>query len=115
MTTHCVKHSFELSVGNCRKCNNGFCARCLLFPFGEKKPGFCVACALAASGVRNSAGARPAAVAPKESRQEIKARKRAEKDARKNNGTAPELAPAQEPGVIPSPFEPGGIRFPTPH
>ena len=114
MTGHCVKHSFELAVGNCRQCNNGFCARCLLFPFGEKKPGFCVACALAASGVRLAAGARKAPVAAPPTRQELRARKKADKLARKQ-GPPPDGEPPTEPGVIPSPFDGGGIRLPTPH
>ncbi|MCU1352489.1 MAG: hypothetical protein JWM05_1698 [Acidimicrobiales bacterium] len=114
MSTNCVKHSFERSVGTCRKCNNGFCARCLLFPFGEKAPPFCVACALAASGVRATAGMAPALVPPKPSRQEIRARKKAEKAQRKAAGGEEQAEPPQ-PGTVPSPFPAGGIGFPTPH
>lgn len=52
---HCIRHTFELASNLCRACNNGFCERCLVYPFGMKKPPYCVACAIAASGVRSTA------------------------------------------------------------
>jgi hypothetical protein len=45
----------EPSTGECRNCHGTFCARCLVYSFGPKKPPFCVGCALVASGVRNGA------------------------------------------------------------
>lgn len=50
---HCLRHLEEPSTGECRSCHGTFCARCLVFSFGPKKPPFCVGCALVASGVRN--------------------------------------------------------------
>lgn len=43
----------EPATGECRNCHGTFCARCLVYSFGPKKPPFCVGCALVASGVRN--------------------------------------------------------------
>lgn len=57
MTDTCAKHSFETAVGVCRQCQNSYCAECLIFPFGEKKPPYCVTCALNASGVRRHGAA----------------------------------------------------------
>lgn len=52
---HCLRHMEEPSTGECRNCHGTFCARCLVYSFGPKKPPFCVGCALVASGVRNGA------------------------------------------------------------
>jgi hypothetical protein len=54
---YCLRHTEELSTGECRSCHGSYCARCLVYSFGPKKPPFCVGCALRASGVRS--GARP--------------------------------------------------------
>jgi hypothetical protein len=45
----------EPSTGECRNCHGAYCARCLVYSFGPKKPPFCVGCALRASGVRSGA------------------------------------------------------------
>lgn len=62
--SHCQRHFEESVAGYCRTCNAPFCERCLVFAFGPKKPPYCIACALAVSGVRSNAGnrvvARPA-------------------------------------------------------
>lgn len=55
--SYCQRHMEELSAGECRSCHGSYCARCLVYSFGPKKPPFCVGCALRASGVRS--GARP--------------------------------------------------------
>lgn len=52
---HCLRHMEEAATGECRSCHGTFCARCLVYSFGPKKPPFCVGCALVASGVRNGA------------------------------------------------------------
>lgn len=52
---YCLRHMEEPSTGQCRECHGGYCARCLVYSFGPKKPPFCVGCALHASGVRNGA------------------------------------------------------------
>ena len=55
----CIKHTFEEAVGRCRFCHHGFCTNCLVYPFGLKKPPYCVDCAIAAAGVRLTAANRP--------------------------------------------------------
>jgi hypothetical protein len=58
---HCIRHFEEPVAGVCRTCQRPFCDRCLVFSFGPRKPPYCVACALNASGVRNGGSkARPA-------------------------------------------------------
>ena len=59
---HCLRHMEEPGTGECRHCHGSFCARCLVYSFGPKKPPFCVGCALVASGVRS--GHRPVYNAP---------------------------------------------------
>lgn len=58
MTDTCAKHSFETATGVCRQCRHPYCSECLVYPFGEKKPPYCVTCALSAGGVRRH-GAKP--------------------------------------------------------
>ncbi len=53
MTDTCVKHSFEVATDVCRQCKHSYCAECLIYSFGEKKPPYCVTCALNAAGVRH--------------------------------------------------------------
>ncbi len=50
---HCLRHMEEPGTGECRHCHGTFCARCLVYSFGPKKPPYCVGCALVASGVRS--------------------------------------------------------------
>ncbi|MCU1499341.1 MAG: hypothetical protein JWM47_3294 [Acidimicrobiales bacterium] len=50
---HCLRHYEEAIAGVCRACQQPFCARCLVYSFGPKKPPFCLGCALYASGIRN--------------------------------------------------------------
>ncbi len=52
--THCMRHYEEPVMGYCKDCGRPFCNRCLVFPFGDDKPPYCIACAIANSGVRNS-------------------------------------------------------------
>ena len=75
MDGRCAKHQFEAAESVCRACGNEFCGECLVYSFGPKKPPFCVACALAAAGVRTTAGNRP--VKPKkELKKETRARRK---------------------------------------
>ena len=55
MARVCVRHPFELSDNFCSHCGLEFCRDCIVYPKGPKKPALCVACALAASGVRSTA------------------------------------------------------------
>lgn len=53
MSVCCMKHTANLSAGDCSQCGDGFCDECLVFPFGERRPPMCIACALTFSGVRH--------------------------------------------------------------
>lgn len=84
---HCLRHYEEPITDYCRDCNHPYCARCLVYSFGPKKPPLCVGCALHAGGVRNGtrppvAQAEPRAVgsAPTDRRTQ-RAYRRAERDA----------------------------------
>ena len=72
MDARCAKHQFEGADNFCRQCGHPFCVRCLVYPFGERKPPYCIPCALVASGVRS--GGRKA---PRASRKERRAQKKA--------------------------------------
>jgi hypothetical protein len=61
----CERHPSEVADTTCRHCRGPFCSRCLVFPFGPGKPALCVACALAAGGVRSSAARAPRPKAPR--------------------------------------------------
>lgn len=50
----CNTHPFDSAIDVCRRCGHEFCADCLVYAFGTKKPPFCVPCALEAAGVRKS-------------------------------------------------------------
>jgi hypothetical protein len=60
MQGRCEKHLFEGAVDVCRQCAHEFCPECLVYSFGPKQPPFCVPCAVAAAGIRSTAGMRPA-------------------------------------------------------
>ena len=90
MEGRCAKHQFEASEDVCRECGNEFCSECLVYSFGPKKPPFCIACALAAAGVRTTAANAP--VKPKkELKKEVKARRRATKASQKHGAGAVEV------------------------
>jgi hypothetical protein len=79
----CIRHTFELADAHCRSCGNEFCNECLVYAFGTSKPPYCVACALAAAGVRSNAGL-PPKVSRRESRRREKEMKRANKAAKQS-------------------------------
>lgn len=79
---HCIRHFEEPPAGLCRSCERPFCRRCLVFPFGPDKPGFCVGCALAEAGVRQSARGQSFAP-PAVNKQAVKAQRKAERAAQK--------------------------------
>lgn len=79
MELRCDRHGFELAVDTCRNCGNSFCAECLVYSFGRNEPPFCVACALAAAGVRSNAARQPR-LSRRELRRQAKERKRALKE-----------------------------------
>jgi hypothetical protein len=77
----CHVHGFELAENSCRNCAFEFCSECLVYAFGAKKPPYCIACALAASGVRSNA-ARSPSLTKRQTRAMEKERRRAEKAER---------------------------------
>ena len=83
----CARHYEEAAEGDCRSCGRPFCARCLVYAFGPKKPPFCVNCAIAASGVR-SASRVDIPVAPKVDRRAQRLQRRAERAAAKDAARA---------------------------
>lgn len=55
----CERHEFDAAVDLCARCHREFCAACLVYSFGPKKPPFCLPCAVEVAGVRAGAGFRP--------------------------------------------------------
>jgi hypothetical protein len=55
----CARHVSEPGSGRCGRCSEDFCADCLVFPRGPRKPGLCIPCAMNKAGVPASpAGSR---------------------------------------------------------
>jgi len=50
--TGCSVHQFDEAHDKCRTCDRPHCPECLVYPFGPKRPPYCVHCALQAAGVR---------------------------------------------------------------
>ena len=86
----CIKHPHETGVGLCRRCGGSWCADCLVYSFGPKKPPFCMSCAMVAGGVRTGA-TRPALA-----RRELKALQKAAKSEAKAAAKAAKRAPADD-------------------
>lgn len=78
----CIRHTFERAEDNCRTCGLSFCGECLVYSFGPKRPPYCIPCAIAASGVRSTAGNPPA------SRRQLRAAAK-ERKARRRAGDEP--------------------------
>ncbi|MEM8747131.1 MAG: hypothetical protein AAGF91_10550 [Actinomycetota bacterium] len=87
LTGLCREHSFESATALCRRCGLEYCANCVVYPFGEKKP-LCKECAMTAAGVRSFVS-RPA-MNPKLVKKRAKA---FEVFAKKNNAAAPMADP----------------------
>src|SRR4051812_7997091 len=103
MQGRCDKHLFEGAEDRCGKCGYEFCGECLVYAFGAKKPPYCIPCAVAAAGVRSSAGVRPIADA-----RELKALRK-ERRRQRRAGT-----PAQAPLESLAPSLDGGPSMPSP-
>lgn len=115
----CVRHYEEPVEDNCRTCRHGFCARCLVYAFGPKKPPYCVGCALAASGVRSArpqVGAHPAPEPRRPSRAERKAEKAARKAAAKQakSGAPASVGPYPPAPAAPQPLSGAPLNPPPP-
>src|SRR5687768_6688298 len=87
----CAKHPHEAGVAICRRCGDAWCKDCLVYAFGDKKPPFCMGCAMVAGGVR-TAGARPAMP-----RRELKALQKAVKAEAKGAAKAAAKAAKEAP------------------
>jgi len=48
----CNRHPFDDAVAACHRCHAAHCQDCIVFPFGVRKPGLCIPCALVAGGIR---------------------------------------------------------------
>jgi hypothetical protein len=92
----CYVHNFELAEARCRNCGYEFCAECLVYAFGVSKPPYCVACALAAAGVRSNA-ARTPTMSRREIRRLEKERKRAEREKAAKTGPRVAVEPLEWP------------------
>lgn len=114
MDGHCDKHVFEAKDATCRHCGGDYCADCLVYAHGPKRPPLCVSCALTAAGIRSTA-ARPVVRTKREIRREEKARKRSEKLAARarSSVTADALFDAEPLSDSPAGGAPGarGVEF----
>jgi hypothetical protein len=93
---HCLRHYEEPIAALCKMCQRPFCTRCLIYPFGPKKPPYCVGCALAEAGVRESARGAvmtpEAEVVPAVDKKALKLARKAEKTAAKDLAKATKAA-----------------------
>jgi hypothetical protein len=100
MTRVCVRHPFEHSENMCGHCGLEFCRDCLVPPAKSRKYALCVSCALAAGGVRSTAGNRPA-MSKREIKKRLKERAAEDKAMARLERRAEPLPP------IENPFPPG--------
>lgn len=70
----CEEHQQDPSEDLCGWCGRGYCPTCLVYPFGRRKPPYCLRCAVEASGVHHPATRR--AVLTKADRRALAARRR---------------------------------------
>jgi hypothetical protein len=56
MEGRCERHLFDRAIDRCGRCGLEFCHTCVIYPFGNRKPPFCLPCAVEAAGVRSGAG-----------------------------------------------------------
>lgn len=56
MDGRCERHLFDRAIDRCGRCGLEFCHTCVIYPFGNSKPPFCLPCAVEAAGVRSGAG-----------------------------------------------------------
>jgi hypothetical protein len=102
MLESCHKHPHEMGAAFCGRCGQSWCADCLVYSFGPKKPPYCVSCAMVAAGVRSTA-ALPA-MPRKQLKAQMKALKAEAKAAAKaETSSAPVPAAAEtEPAAAPT-------------
>lgn len=56
MDGRCERHLFDRAIDRCGRCGLEFCQTCVIYPFGNRKPPYCLPCAVEAAGVRSGAG-----------------------------------------------------------
>jgi hypothetical protein len=105
MQSRCAKHLFEGAEDRCGKCGLEFCGECLVYAFGPKKPPMCIPCAVAAAGIRASAGNRPT-LNKNEMKRVQKERQSAFKRFRRDRKTQPADLPTTPAPVDPTPVAP---------
>jgi hypothetical protein len=95
MLESCSKHPHEMGIALCRRCGGSWCASCLVYSFGPKKPPYCMSCAMVAGGVRTSSAL------PAMPKRQLKAQMRAIKAEAKAEAKqrAQAAAPPAEPEV----------------
>ncbi|MCB1030119.1 MAG: hypothetical protein KDA95_02195 [Acidimicrobiales bacterium] len=102
--SHCMRHLEEPDVAACQHCGRPFCAQCLVFPRGPKKPPYCIGCALNASGVRNSNVVRvkPTKASASTTRRLERAQRKLNREAAKHPVEAP-VSEASRSSSVPAP------------
>jgi hypothetical protein len=104
MLESCRKHAHEMGVALCGRCGGSWCSSCIVYPFGPKKPPYCMSCAMVAGGVR-SASTIPA-MPRRQLKAQLKALKQEAKAAAKAGATAPERASEPQPELTQAASEP---------
>jgi hypothetical protein len=108
----CAKHPHEKGVAICRRCGGAWCNDCLVYSFGERKPPFCMGCAMVAGGVRT------AAMRPAMPKRELKALQKAAKAEAKAAAKAAKReavpAPEEEQAVAMTPAPAPAADWETP-
>lgn len=111
MQGRCDKHLFEQAEDRCGACGGEYCAECLVYSFGPKRPPYCIACAVAAAGIRSAAAGRAlprreARRLEKERHRALKMAARAAKAAARVEAATPVTPPAPAPERAVIGFEP---------
>ena len=107
MQGRCEKHLFEQAEDRCGSCGLEFCAECLVYSFGPKRPPYCIPCAVSAAGIRSGAAK---STLP---RREAKRLERERRSAFRQAERAAAAMPVEEPFVpMPSPTAAPPVVFP---
>lgn len=83
----CENHTFELAEDLCGTCGRAYCAECIVYAFGPKKPPICKGCALARAGIRKHAG--PTRATSRRELRRLSRERRREARAAKKDRAAP--------------------------
>ena len=105
LTGLCRDHSFESAVDLCRRCGLEYCDRCVVYPFGPKKP-LCKECAMALSGVRSHAARGPMSSRLVKKRARAFAARASEGVASTSDEVLVNAEPTASPGPAPTPAGP---------